>query len=338
MNSAHNSLTCKAFIIALLVCCAVSLTLSSARAQDPTTYTEEQYKMFQDLQAEPAAAKKVAAAVKFLQANPKSGLRPNVIAECDKVMQDLEKSGNWAQITTYGQQIVSVAPEDSYSVGLLAQAYQQQKNYGQFVVFGEKVFAARPNAGLANMLAKAYQDLGNDAKFATWAEKSLSMNPDDPDIAIELAKRYAAAKRTAEATKYANMGLKALQGAKKPANVADDKWKQVVDQSNAQCYAIIGNSFYENKNYAQAIANLEKSVVAYKRNDVAYYFLGMSYWQMGKSGEAMLNFAKSFVLKGSTAAASKQYLDNLYRAGQGRGSLAGEERVLGRAKMDLGIQ
>jgi hypothetical protein len=63
----------------------------------------------------------------------------------------------------------------------------------------------------------------------------------------------------------------------------------------------------------------------------------MSYWQMGKADLAMLNFAKSYVLKGSTSQASKTYLDQLYKTGHAN-SLAGQERIVQRAKMDLGIQ
>lgn len=338
MNFARNPLTGKAFILVLLACCAVTLMNMRAMAQE-TNYTEEQYKAFQEIQAEQAAVKKATLAIKFLQvpANAKCGLLKNVVAEFAIGMQGLQKAGNWPEILKLGEQFIAVVPDDSYTIALLADGYSQQKNYKQFAAFGEKAFARSPNGVLAYELARAYRELGNDAKFIQWGEKTVSLNPNNYEILLELAKMYSAAKRVPEASKYASQGVKALEAAKKPENVADNKWKEFIDQSNAACYAIIGNGAYESKNYTNAIANLEKSVVAFKRNDIAYYFLGMSYWQMGKADLAMLNFAKSYVLKGSTSQASKTYLDQLYKTGHAN-SLAGQERIVQRAKMDLGIQ
>jgi tetratricopeptide (TPR) repeat protein len=338
MNSARNPLTGKAFILVLLACCAVLLINLRAMAQE-TNYTEEQYKAFQEIQAEQAAIKKAALALKFLQvpANAKCGLLKNVVSEWAIGMQGLQKAGNWSEIMRLGEQYAPIVPDDSYTIGLLAEGYAQSKNYRQFAAFGEKVFAKSPSGALAYQLAKAYQELGNDAKFIQWGEKTVSLNPGNYEILIELTKSYGVAKRWPEANKYASMCIKALETAKKPESASENDWKNYVNGSNAQCYAIIGNSAYESKNYTSAISNLEKSVMAFKRNDIAYYFLGMSYWQMGKADLAMLNFAKSFVLKGSTSQASKTYLDQLYKTGHAN-SLAGQERIIQRAKMDLGIQ
>lgn len=336
MNSARNSITWKAFIIVLLACCVVTLTNTRAMAQDPSTYTEEQYKVYTDMQAEKAGAQKIALALKFLQTWPKSGLREHVVSQYHQAMTEFQKAGAWSQIMSNGEKFLSLVPDDTTTIGLLAQGYQQQNNPRQFVVFGEKIFSKNPNANLAYMLAKSYQELGNDAKFIQWGEKTVSLNPGNHEILMALAKSYSVAKQGAEATKYANQCIKALESAKKPETVNDTQWKDYVNGSLAQCYAIIGNSFYDRKVLPQAIANLEKSLTYYKRNDVAYYFLGMSYWQSNKSAEAMLNFAKAYLLKGQTAAASKQYLDQLYKSGN-RGSLAGQERVIEMARKQLGF-
>jgi hypothetical protein len=48
----------------------------------------------------------------------------------------------------------------------------------------------------------------------------------------------------------------------------------------------------------------------------------------------MLNFAKAYLLKGATSASAKKYLDQLWVSGH-RNSLAGEDRVLERARQDL---
>jgi hypothetical protein len=63
----------------------------------------------------------------------------------------------------------------------------------------------------------------------------------------------------------------------------------------------------------------------------------MAYWKMNKSDMAMVNFAKAYLLKGSTSAGAKAYLDQLYKAGAGRGTLTGEDRIIARAKAELGM-
>ena len=331
MNSACTS---KAFIILLLTCLALTMSQSSAFAQN---YTEEQYKAFQEMQAEQNAAKKAALAVKFLQANPKNDLAKNVIGEYQIGIQGLQKAGNWPEIMRLGEQFVAVVPDDSYTISLLAEGYSQSKNYAKFAAFGEKAFARSPNATLAYAIAKAYQETGNDAKFIQWAEKTSSLDPTRVDILFELTKSYGNAKRWPEASKYANLTIKAVGTAKKPDSVADADWKNYVNGANALSYGVLGSAAYEANNLTQAIPNLEKSVSFVKRNEAAYYYLGMAYWKMNKSDMAMVNFAKAYLLKGSTSAGAKAYLDQLYKAGAGRGTLTGEDRIIARAKAELGM-
>lgn len=331
MNSARTS---KAFIFMLLTCCALILVNVSTYAQD---YTEEQYKAFQEIQAEQAAAKKAALAIKFLQANPKNGLAKNVIGEYQIGLQGLQKAGNWPEIMRLGEQFVALVPDDSYTISLLAEGYSQSKNYAKFAAFGEKAFPKSPNANLAYAIAKAYQETGNDAKFIQWADKTISLDPTRLDMLFDLTKSYATAKRWPESIKYANLTIKAVATAKKPDNVTDANWKNYVTSANAMSYGVLGSAAYESNNFTQAIPNLEKSVSFMKNNEAAYYYLGMSYWKMNKSDMAMVNFAKAYLLKGSTSAGSKAYLDQLYKAGAGRGTLTGEDRIIARAKAELGM-
>jgi tetratricopeptide (TPR) repeat protein len=333
MNSASAS---KAFIILLLACCA--LTMVNLTASYAQNYTEDQYKAFQDMQAEQAPAKKAALAIKFLQANPKNDLAKNVIGEYQVGIQALYKAGNWPEIMRLGEQFVAVVPDDSYTIGLLAEGYSNQKNYKQFAAFGEKAFARSPNANLAYAVAMAYKESGNDAKFIQFAEKTVSLDPTRFDILIELTKSYGSVKRWPEASKYANMTIKAFATAKKPDSATDANWKTSLNGAQALAYGVLGNAAYESNNFVQAIPNLEKSVSFIKNNEVAYYYLGLAYWKMNKSDMAMLNFAKAYLLKGSTSVGSKAYLDQLYKAGAGRGTLTGEDRIVTRAKMELGIQ
>jgi tetratricopeptide (TPR) repeat protein len=114
----------------------------------------------------------------------------------------------------------------------------------------------------------------------------------------------------------------------------EQTWKNLVSTVYATSYAAIGASAYQSNNYAEAITNLDNAVKYYRRNETAYYFLGMAYWQQNKLQPAMLNFAKAYVIKGSTSAAAKKYLDQLWGSSH-RNSLAGMDQVIQRAQQEL---
>ena len=190
-------------------------------------------------------------------------------------------------------------------------AYAETNNMKGFATYGEKAYAQKPSAALAMEIARAYQKLGNDAKYNQWREKVLAQDPDNIEILIDMTQRYQASKNTAQALKYAKMCLNALPTAKKPEGIDAAEWKNTTDAGYAVAYGVIGANAYQNNRYAEAIKNFESSVKYYKRNESAYYHLGLSYWQQNKLQPAMLNFAKAYVIRGSTSASAKKYLDQL---------------------------
>jgi tetratricopeptide (TPR) repeat protein len=330
MTSPSVSYISKA-LLSLLFVASLVLTPNLVRAQEPT---EEEYKALQDIQAEKDTSKKEDLIFKFLKEKPKSSYKPNVAAEFQKIVADLEKEKKWSQIISLGERFLEVDPNDTYTVTAIALAYSETKNTKGFAAFGEKAYAAKPNGQLAYAIAKAYLDLGNDPKFIQWGEKTLASEPENVEIMSDMVRRSLAMQNTAQALKYARMCLKALPTAKKRPDVDEQTWKNTVNTMYATSYGALGAAAYQNKNYAEAVTNLDNAVKYVKRNETAYYFLGMSYWQQNKLEPAMLNFAKAYILRGSTANAAKQYLDQLWKSGH-RNSLAGEDRVLDRAQQDL---
>jgi tetratricopeptide (TPR) repeat protein len=306
-------------------------TPNLVRAQEPT---EEEYKALQDIQAEKDASKKSDMIFKFLKEKPKSSYKPNVAAEFQKIIVDLRNEKKWNQIIAWGERFLEVDPNDSFTIANMAGAYEATGNSKGFATFGEKVYASKPSAELALEIARAYQKLGNEAKYLQWREKVLASDPDNVEILSDMTQKYMASQNTAQALKYARQCLKALPNAKKPADVDEQAWKNTVNQAYAISYGVIGANAYQNKSYLEAIKNLDSAVKYYKRNETAYYYLGMSYWQQNNLESAMLNFAKAYILRGSTSASAKKYLDQLWASGH-RNSLAGEERVIDRAQQDL---
>lgn len=330
MNSPSVSYFSKTLLNIVYIATLV-LTPAVVWAQD---YTDEDFKVWESIQAEKDEAKKVNDIVKFLQEKPKNGLRPNLVGEYQKAIVQLRNEKKWTQIITLGEKFMAVAPGDDFTEGHLANACSEAGDMKCFATYGERVYASKPSADLAKAIAAAYQKIGNDAKALQWKEKVLASNPDDIQVMADAMKKYAAAQNTAQAVKYARQCLKVLPTAKKPGGMDEEAWKTTTDQTYAIAYGILGQDDYQNRRYSLAIKNLDSAVRYFKRNDGAYFILGMSYWQTGKLDAAMLNFAKAYVIKGAQANAAKQNLDKLWQQ-TNRGSAAGVQRVIDRAQQDL---
>jgi hypothetical protein len=323
----HTSKT----LLTVLFAASLVLTPCLAWAQN---YTDEEYKQYQDIQAENDANKKTDMIIRFIREKPKNELRSYMVAEFQKTLSELEKEKKFQQVINLGEKYVAVVPDDNYTIAAMAAAYGQTGNVKGFAAFGEKAYASKPSGQLAKAIAGAYKELGNEAKFIQWAEKTTALMPDDVEMLYELTRSKMASSQLDQATKYAKLCLKALPNAKKPENRDELSWKNSLSAMYAASYGAIGAAAYQNNNYTEAITNLDNAVKHLKRNESAYYFLGMCYWRQNKIDAAELNFAKAYLIKGSTTASAKQYLDNLWKAGH-RNSTAGEERVLERAGQDL---
>jgi tetratricopeptide (TPR) repeat protein len=326
MNSRSISYISKA-LLSLLFAASLVLTPKLVRAQE---YTEEEYKVYEDIKAEKDSVKKTDLIIKFLKEKPKNALRPSIINEFQKIIVELRQDKKWSQIISLGDKFLDIAPDDSITISALTAAYAATNNTKGFATFGEKAYAASPSSQLAYYIARAYLELGNDAKYVQWGEKTLASQPDNLEILTGMLKRATGAQQL----KYARMCLKALPTAKKHEEMSEETWKSTVSNAYAISYAALGGDAYQNRNYAEAIKNLDGAVKYFKRNETAYYYLGMSYWQQNKLDAAMLNFAKAYILKGTTAQSAKSYLDQLWKSSH-RGSLAGLERVIERAQTDL---
>jgi len=324
----------KLWIVAALTVVSSGTSAFAARAQEQAQYTAEEYKAYQAVTAEADPAKKAEMVVAFLKERPQSTLRPHVIGDYQKMMQELDKSGNSASVIAAGEQFITAVPDDILTISLLATAYQKTKNNAKFVVYGEKVFDASPNGNIAYYLAKAYLEMKNDAKFVVWGEKTVGFMPDNYEILLELTKVFGEARRYPQAIKYGRMCLKAFQSATKPEAMAEKDWKAFSTHLYATCYYIVGSSGFETKDYTTAVSNLESSTKYFSRNEMAYYKLAQSYWQQNRIDLAMKNFAKAYLLNGSSSRAARQYLDQLYKSTHQQ-SLVGIERVIEKAKEEL---
>lgn len=308
----------------------LALIPTQVQAQE---YTEEQFKAYESIQAEKDINQKTDLIVKFLRDQPKTAdaLRPNVKAEFQKIAVDLRNQKSWSQLIALCDKYLDVAPNDQVAIAGMTAAYEATNNMKGFAASAERLYTSRPSVELALAIAKAYKGAGNIPKFVQWSEKTLAQDPNNVEMLAEVTKIHMTNRNMAQAVKYAKLTLKVLPTAKKPEESDAAYWKELVNTSYATAYSVIGASAYENRNYAEAIRNLDSGVKYFKRNDVAYYTLGMSYWQQNKLEPAMLNFAKAYILRGSTSASAKKYLDQLW----GTRPKAGMQRILDRAQQDF---
>lgn len=334
MNALYKNLISIVCCFTVLFACVAFLSPTAAAQDQATQYSAEEYKAYQDITAESDAVKKTGLVVKFMQEYPKSTLQQHVVAAFQGMMGELQKAQRWTQMVSCGEQFLKVAPGDAFTFSMMATGYQRGNNMKQFVVFGEKAYAHKPNGNLAYYLAKAYKDLQDDAHYMEWGEKALGLLPDNHELLLDMAKANAKLNRQAQAAKYSKQAIKVLTTMAKPEGTDEKLWRDYVTGGLATSYAIVGNVAYEQKDYPNAISNLESSLKYYKRNGLAYYYLGMSYWQQNKVDMAMLDLAKAYLLGGPSAAAAKQYLDNLYKSTHQQ-TLVGQERVIAKAKEEL---
>ncbi len=334
MNTLSGSMR-KVFILAFILCFLIAIRpCAKALAQAAQQYTPEEYSAYQAVTGESDPAKKMELIAKFYKEYPKSTLNQYIVSDFQGMLKTLQDGKRWTQAITYGRQFLGYVPDDAYTIAVLAAAYQETKNYREFVDFGEKMYAKTPTGNVAYSLAKAYQSMGNTPKFIEWAGKTIQKLPDNYEMLFEMARYYGDAENFAEADRYARQCLKAIQAASKPETTSEKEWTNYSRQIQMACYSLMGIASYNKNDYAGAISNLENSVKFNPRNDIAYFYLGQSYWRTQRTEMALRDFAKAYVLGGRIAPMAKQNLENVYK-GAHRGSLAGIEKYYEIAKADL---
>jgi tetratricopeptide (TPR) repeat protein len=326
-------------LFVILFVAGLMLIPNLAPAQDkeqekPAAYTDEEYKVYQDIQAEKDPVKKTDMIVKFLQEKPSTGLRKWIESDFHRPLDDLRTAKNWTQVIALGEKFLSVAPKDEFTIVRVTAAYEATGNTKGFATLGEKLYGFKPTAELALAIATAYQKLGNDAKYTQWKEKVLVADPDNLQNLAEMTQKYMGNQNKVQALKNAKKIISILPTAKRPASIDEATWKNIASNAGAIAYAVVGSDAYENRRYAEAIINLDNSVKNFKKNEQAYFLLGMCYWQQNKLDAAMLNFAKAYLIKGSLAATAKTNLEQLWKNTH-RNSLAGINRITEQAQQDL---
>jgi tetratricopeptide (TPR) repeat protein len=188
-------------------------------------------------------------------------------------------------------------------------------------------FAAKfPDSELRALLYKAvmhsYQQANNGEKMMVMAQKVLTFDPDDPEALLGVSQVLAERtrdtdldkdQRLAEARKDAQRALVTVDTDVPTSGQPPDKIDAYKSFLRSEAYAILGTLDYNAKNWAEAEANLRKSIDAYpaQPDPVAVLRLSLALDQQNKYPEA-LKYANQAV--------------DLTQAGSGAGDAARKEK------------
>jgi tetratricopeptide (TPR) repeat protein len=290
-------------------------------------YTEEEYDAYLKATQEPDLVKRQAALIAFMEKYPKSKLQDHIVYAYRSLMFEYRKNGDYAKLEPAAEQWLKYEPNDLQTTIFVAESALRLGQDKMFIEYGEKVFAQKPNPGLAFALYQAYQKTGDETKKFDMILKLLDYPEynDNVGLRMELVQKYAADKsQLPKAAQYSELALKSLAIAKKPDATTEAEWNKYTASVQRSCYHLIGINYYEQKMYPQAIQALEKALDA-ELYDAGYYYIGMCQWEQGSVDDAILSFAIAELLKGEHQASAKKHCEDLYKS-QHNNTLTGIER------------
>jgi tetratricopeptide (TPR) repeat protein len=301
-------------------------------AQKKLGYTKEEYDEFQKALQTPDLVARGQNLVQFLKAHPESKLKENILGNIPPILNQLYQEKKMAELAPLAETFLEYQPNDLLALGVATEAYFTARDFTKAARYGELLYAQKPTPQVAQLLAQSYSELKNDAKFVSYAEKSIpEMDAKSAFFfCAKLSYYYAERKEIGKAALYCQKLLAAYAEGEIPPGYNADNWRT----EKARSYAIMGRSFYERKQYGQAVSAYNNSLKNFKQNDEAYYYLGMSYWQMQDTNTAIKQFARAVSLNKTYAKSAKNYLEGLYKA-MHNGSLEGIETVLKSASSEV---
>jgi tetratricopeptide (TPR) repeat protein len=160
---------------------------------------------------------------------------------------------------------------------------------------------------VVNWLARVYLTKTQVDKLQAEGEKELELTPSNPVSLAVLGSNLARAlnpstpdlqKHLDQAEAYCKKSLEDLSTAKKPADMADDKFTEAKNQTSAVAYSGLGVVAFRRGKYTDAIPNLEQAVKLGGGSDPVDYYI------LGKSNEAATNFDQALAAYTKCAAVS----------------------------------
>ncbi len=310
------------------------LVLAVAHTVVVAQYTTQEYAAYETaINADPATRED--AIVEFIETNPRSTLVEYAIGSYLQLMQEYQNQGQARKVFDAGEKLLALKPDELNTLYMTAIAAYQLQQFNKATTYGEKVYAEKPNAGLAFVLATSYGQLKKEEKQVEYGDKACSeLAPKDCyQILSSLAKIYAGRKEWTKASQYAERTAEGLDAAERPSQTPEAEWNDYLNTERATAYTIVAREAAERNSWSTAIPNYAKVLKLSKDpalNGEAYYYTGMGQWEQKQMDSAMEAFAMGSVQRGAPHAKHcRQYLETLYKSSH-NGSLAGLEEFIER--------
>jgi hypothetical protein len=170
--------------------------------------------------------------------------------------------------TQLGEQFIANYPQSRFRpevVTWLATVYMNKQQVDKLQEEGDRELALTPNNPVSLAL------LGSNL--------SRTLTADTPDLQ----------KRLDQAEEYCKKSLEALQAAKRPADLSEEKFKEAKNQTASVAYSGLGTVAFRKQKYTDAISDLDQSIKLGGGSDPVNYYL------LGKANEAATNFDAALV-------------------------------------------
>ncbi len=307
-----------------------------AQQEEDPGYTEEEYDACMNARNEPDPDKRATMLIAFIEKYPKSKLMTYAVTAYETLMYEEEKNQRYAKLLPHAEQWLKFYPDDLKSMAYIATSAHRLGQDQKYLDYALKIYSVKPNCELAASIATSFEKTGAKDRFLEWTQKLYACPEFDGNFNIRyiFVGKYWEEKKPDKATEYAQLTLKSLQVAKKPANQSDADWEKEKTDVFVGCNKIIGLNYYDKKKYPEAIKAFER-VVKVRKDPTAYYFIGSSQWEIDQAAnqevdDAMLSFAICVRLGGDRADQAKDNLEKLYKAIHNK-TLIGIDKIYAKA-------
>jgi len=348
-------------IIAILVLCSANAFALQEKISPLSDYqyNKKDLPQYETIIKETDPLKRADLFLAFVKERPISKLLINVVLAYQECVKPQLAKKDYAKAIAMEEALLAILPTDEtikaaeIPVGVeefkkehllksqvtiqktLLAAYYESNNLPKAAEVAEKVYALEPDKAILSFMAdNIYLKMQNYDKYLVCAEKLLAGTPIDQGgytIAINMAQVYIQKQDLNNAISMLSKVMD-VYGDKAPPNVTEEQW----NPTRAYAYGVIATGVYAQKDYLKALELYEKVAKFDPKRDDAYYYIGMSKWQNKDAEGAMEPFAKCVVLNKQFAKRAQTYLEQIYK-GRNKDSLEGLDKILAKAKADLGI-
>jgi tetratricopeptide (TPR) repeat protein len=297
------------------------------------SYSIKEYQVYNAAVSLKDTAKREAAILGYLKSKPNAELYKYALNNYLALIQASQKKGDYKRVLSAGEKLLKVEPNNMSAVGASLDAAYRLQQHKKVVLYGEKVYATKPSAGIALALSQAFVATNQNSKLLIYGPKACSQLKPAATYAIlgKLTSIYVEQKKWAQASKYAKQALEGFKAAKKGAGTSQAEWDKYVKRQRAIAHAAMGRNAAERRNWGGAISNYNQALRADSwaglRGEAAYY-TGLGRWRQGQIDAAMKAFARGSRQRGAPHAKHcREHLEKLYKSTH-NDSLAGIEEFI----------